>query len=136
VTVQHDNGHDHKYETTDASLAKVLGTGFALLGVMVVGMSFAWGVYEIFRTRTPAADAAAETFVVPDTAAALPPAPNLEADPGASLAALRAREDAVLTTYGWTDSARGIARVPVGRAMELYLERQRLERQLPDRKGQ
>lgn len=128
MTAHHDNGHDHKYETTDANLAKVMGTALALLGVMVVGMSFAWGVYEIFRTTTPAPGTDAQTFVIPDTAG-LPPAPNLEADPRLSLAELRAKEDAVLGSYGWTDSARGIARVPVDRAMELYLENQRMERQ-------
>jgi hypothetical protein len=126
VSTLDDKGHDHKYETTDAHLTKVMGTTFALLGVMVVGMSFAWGVYEIFRTQTPAPEMGAETFVVPDTTA-LPPAPNLEADPASSLLALRSREDSVLETYGWTDSARGLARVPVERAMELYLERQWLE---------
>lgn len=120
MTAHHDNGNGHKYETTDANLAKVMGTTFALLGVIVVGMSFAWGVYEIFRTKTQAPDRGAQTFVVPDTTG-LPPAPNLEADPGSSLAVLRAKEDSILGTYGWTDSARGLARVPVARAMELYL---------------
>lgn len=123
MSTRDDKGQEHRYETTDAHLAKVMGTTFALLGVMVVGMAFAWGVYEIFRTQTPAPEMGAETFVVPDTAA-LPPAPNLEADPSSSLGLLRAREDAVLNTYGWTDSARGLARVPVERAMELYLEKQ------------
>jgi hypothetical protein len=123
VSTRDEKGHDHKYETSDAHLTKVMGTTFALLGVMVVGMAFAWGVYEIFRTQTPAPEMGAETFVVPDTVN-LPPAPNLEAEPTSGLAALRAREDAILNTYGWTDSARGLARVPVGRAMELYLGKQ------------
>jgi hypothetical protein len=124
VSTRDDKGVDHKYEASDAHLSKVMGTTFALLGVMVVGLAFAWGVYEIFRTQTARPEMGAETFVVPDTAD-LPPAPNLEADPTSGLAALRAREDAILDTYGWTDSARGLARVPVARAMELYLERQR-----------
>jgi hypothetical protein len=123
VSTRDEKGHDHKYETSDAHLTKVMGTTFALLGVMVVGMAFAWGVYEIFRTQTPAPEMGAETFVVPDTVN-LPPAPHLEAEPTSGLAALRAREDAILNTYGWTDSARGLARVPVGRAMELYLGKQ------------
>ena len=123
MSTRDDKGVDHKYETSDAHLTKVMGTTFALLGVMVVGLAFAWGVYEIFRTQTVRPEMGAETFVVPDTAG-LPPEPNLEANPTSGLAALRAREDALLTTYGWADSARGIARVPVARAMELYLERQ------------
>ena len=123
MSTRDDSGHEHKYETSDAHLAKVMGTTFALLGVMVVGMAFAWGVYEIFRTQTPEPEYGAETFVAPDTAK-LPPGPNLEADPSSSLAVLRAGEDTILNGYGWTDSARNLARVPVARAMELYLEKQ------------
>jgi len=88
-----------------------------------VGLAFAWGVYELFTTQVVNQASRTETFTVPDTAGA-PPAPNLEADPAASLAELRAGEDSVLNSYGWTDSARGLARVPVARAMELYLEQE------------
>lgn len=109
-----------KYETRDADFPRVMATAFSLVGVMVVGMVFAWAVYEIVRSQDAAPGGPAETFAVPDTLAQ-PPGPNLEADPSASLARLRAAEEKLLTGYGWTDSARGIARVPVARAMELYI---------------
>ncbi len=117
--------HDHrkegrKYETRDADFRRVMATAVSLIGVMVVGMVFAWAVYEIVRSQDAAPASRAETFAVPDTLVQ-PPGPNLEADPSVSLSRLRAAEDAVLTTYGWTDSARGIARIPVARAMELYI---------------
>ncbi len=38
------------------------------------------------------------------------------------MAALRAEEHRLLTTWGWTDEANGLARVPIGRAMELLVE--------------
>jgi hypothetical protein len=52
-----------------------------------------------------------------------PPAPRLQLDPAADLAALRAREDARLTTYGWSDREQAIARIPIARAMALTAER-------------
>ena len=36
---------------------------------------------------------------------------------------MRAREDAVLTTYGWVDRNTGVARIPIERAMDLLVER-------------
>ena len=33
----------------------------------------------------------------------------------------RAREAEVLTAFGWTDRARGIARIPIERAIDLYV---------------
>ena len=124
MTAHDEHGPNGKYETRDAHLPSVMGTAFAFVGLMVVGMAFAWGVYEIFITETSDPGVHAPTFVVPDSAA-LPPGPNLEPDPSANLAALRSHEDQILNNYAWTDSARGIARVPVARAMELYLERNR-----------
>ena len=112
-----------KYETRDAHFSGVMATAFLLIGVMVVGLAFSWAVYELFRSRPAGPEAVAETFLMPDTAH-LPPGPNLEADPSGSLAMLRAREDSILGSYGWTDSAGGIVRVPVTRAMGLYLERE------------
>jgi hypothetical protein len=52
-----------------------------------------------------------------------PPEPRLEPYPLAPRQVLRAQEDEVLTGYGWVDKDRGIARIPIDRAMELLVER-------------
>jgi hypothetical protein len=112
---------ERKYEERDASFRGVMTTGVALLGLMVVGLLVAWGAYVLFTSREDAPPARTETFIMPDSSTR-PPGPNLEPDPHESLLSLRAREDSILNSYGWTDSAKGIARVPIGRAKELYLE--------------
>ena len=48
-----------------------------------------------------------------------PPAPLLQTDPLEDIAKLRALEEEALTTYGWVDRERGIARIPISRALEL-----------------
>lgn len=50
-----------------------------------------------------------------------PPEPRLQSSPEADLAAMRAEEQQVFTSYGWSDQARHIARIPVERAMERIL---------------
>jgi hypothetical protein len=52
-----------------------------------------------------------------------PPAPRLEENPAASLAAFRAEEAKTLEGYGWVDKGAGVVRIPVSRAMALLLER-------------
>ncbi|HQR68634.1 MAG TPA: hypothetical protein PLB02_14685 [Thermoanaerobaculia bacterium] len=53
----------------------------------------------------------------------LPPEPRLEGPPGPQLQALRRREDAVLSTWGWVDKSKTIAEVPVDRAIEIAAEK-------------
>lgn len=52
----------------------------------------------------------------------LPPAPRLQADPPQEIRQLHEWEERVLSSYGWVNRARGVARIPVERAMELVLE--------------
>jgi len=113
-----------KYEERDASFPRVMTTAASLLGVMVLGLLLAWGVYIVFMSRVDAPAGRTETFVRPDPGKA-PPGPNLEPDPHESLVTLRAREDSLLNSFGWTDSARGIARVSIERAKALYLEQEK-----------
>jgi hypothetical protein len=60
---------------------------------------------------------------IPATSAEEFPAPRLEVKPGASVAALRAAEDADLNSYGWIDRNARTVRIPINRATQLILER-------------
>jgi hypothetical protein len=53
----------------------------------------------------------------------LPPEPRLQTNPRQDLRDLRSAEDTVLTGYGWVDKNAGIARIPIGEAMKLTVER-------------
>lgn len=57
-------------------------------------------------------------------AAAIPPAPRLQAHPPSDLAQLRQQEEASLAGYAWTDATHSTARIPIERAMALYVEKQ------------
>ena len=49
----------------------------------------------------------------------IPAQPRLQDDPAADLAAERRREEGMLQGYAWVDRQRGVARIPVQRAMEI-----------------
>jgi hypothetical protein len=53
--------------------------------------------------------------------AVLPPAPRLQPHPDQDLAALREEKAALLDGYAWTDKSHRFARIPIGRAMQVYV---------------
>jgi hypothetical protein len=93
-----------------------------VLGLIVVCMALMWGLSRFLKKEI-----ADRQQPAPPLAGArenpLPPAPRLETAPAKELAALREREAAVLSTYAWVDKAKGIAEVPVDRAIEIAAEK-------------
>ncbi len=55
--------------------------------------------------------------------------PALQAHPASDLAAYRAEKERVLESYGWVDREHGIVRIPIERAMALYVQ----QRQQPEK---
>ena len=110
------------HETSDVSIRGIVwfGLGLAVATVLVtVGM---WALFRVLQRREGRVDTPVSAMV----AASLrrtPPEPRLEANPLEPRRRMRAREDAVLTTYGWVDRGTGVARIPIGRAMELLVEK-------------
>jgi hypothetical protein len=50
-----------------------------------------------------------------------PPAPHLQGNPALELARLKQQELRQLTSYGWLERERGIAHIPIERAMDILL---------------
>lgn len=88
-----------------------------LAGLASMGWLFGFLRKQIASTQPPAPPLAGARET------RLPPEPRLEGPPGPALQALRAKEDAVLATWGWADPAKSAAVVPVDRAIEIAAER-------------
>jgi hypothetical protein len=109
-------------ETQDVSIPAILKFGIGLAGVTALVSVAMWGLFRVFASREDKRDQP----VPPMVAASLqrtPREPRLEPNPLAPRLAARARENAVLSSYGWVDRGARIARIPIGRAMELLVER-------------
>lgn len=109
------------HEDRDASIHPIVLTGGALaLSLIIVGL-IVYGVFRYLATHQPqpgAPNPMAET-----SQQQIPPEPRVEEHPQLELQELRAREDRILSTYGWMDKQKGIVRIPIDRAMELELQR-------------
>lgn len=92
-------------EPRDASIA-----AFALLGGIVAGSVLIVIVGLLLAFPSARDDQ-------PKAPASAPPAPRLQVRPADDLATYRAAMQARLSSYGWSDRAAGLARVPIEEAM-------------------
>jgi hypothetical protein len=53
--------------------------------------------------------------------AAIPPPPRLQPNPAVDIESLREEKEALLSTWQWTDRTQTFARIPIERAMALYV---------------
>jgi hypothetical protein len=111
------------YEKTDAQAGPTYRGGLIILGVMFLTAIVVVPLYRFFGRTEVREQKPAASLVKPDAVA--PPAvyPRLVASEPAALAVFRAQEDELLTTYGWVEKDKGIARMPVAEAMKLVAER-------------
>ena len=121
----HSREHDNPevvHEESDVNVAAILryGAGLLLVGVIVfVFLAWLLGVYERQYAR-------AQTQVYPMAAGQqdrLPPEPRLQNDPQQELRDLRAKQEQLLTGYGWVNKEAGVARIPIDEAMRMVVER-------------
>ncbi|MGE5345833.1 MAG: hypothetical protein ACM3JH_07755 [Acidithiobacillales bacterium] len=106
----------------EVSVRAVVGFAIFLFLLIAFALGLMWVVSRVAKKEI-----ASRQAPPPPLAGArenpLPPAPRLEISPPKDLAALRDREDAVMKTYAWVDRAKGIAEVPVDRAIEIAIEK-------------
>lgn len=100
-------------ETRDVSARNVLYA----LSIVFALIALAGGVAAALLgpRRTPQA---APTLEAAETK---PPRPRLQLDPVGDRRALEATARAKLQTYAWVDESRGLARIPIDRAMSLLV---------------
>ncbi len=110
-------GHERK----DVDVPALFTVAFLLLLSCIAIFIVVTLMMRYFKVHEPAVTAGRAN--IPLTRAREFPQPRLLVTPGASLAELRAAEEADLNSYGWVDRKAGIARIPIDRAMQLLLER-------------
>lgn len=123
MNVQSPADHpDVHHETSDANVRAVFGFGVGLIVAGVMIHLAVWVLFMFFSARE-ARRSAPEFPMAAGQENRLPPEPRLQTHPRQDLRELRAEEDAILNSYGWVDRSAGIVRIPIGKAMELTVER-------------
>ena len=111
-----------EHETSDVNLRAILAFGGGLIVACVFINFLVWLLFTYFSARESRQVPAVYPLATRQENR-LPPEPRLQTQPREDLRELRAREDEILTSYGWLDKNAGVVRIPIDRAMELQLER-------------
>lgn len=111
--------HDH--ERKDVDVIALFTIVLILLLSCVVIFFLVTGMMHYFKLHEPSKTAGQAN--IPMARSAEFPAPRLEVRPGATLAELRAAEDADLNSYGSINRDAGTVHIPIDRAMQLIVER-------------
>jgi hypothetical protein len=118
-----------RHEESDVNVRGVLGFAAGLLVTAVLIQFMVWLLFVYFSGRE-AARVVPEYPLAAGEQTRVPPEPRLQTNPREDLRALRAREDAVLNSYGWVDRTAGVVRIPIDEAIKLTVQRG-----LPVRRG-
>src|SRR5882762_9281488 len=120
-TKHQDDGPVEIYDR-EIDLKRILGFTGGLVAVTLVVLAVMWWMSTSFKQQEEANDRApsplAEARLDP-----IPPGPRLQPSPPRDMDELRAKDQEALNTYGWVDPSRGVARIPVERAIEIAAEK-------------
>jgi hypothetical protein len=113
---------DVAYEKRDVNPRAILWVGVAILVSAVIIHFAVWGLFDQFN-RSEARKGKPPVSLVNTKRQPPSQRPRLQTDAPADLQQLRNREETALESYGWVDRERGVAHIPVERAMELLVAR-------------
>lgn len=109
------------YETTDAHVRPLVGIAIFLvvfLPAVFVGTIVLFKVMDYYQPLFSDSFSDAKTHPLADTRT-VSTGPVVQVDPPVQKAELQKIEKSVLTTYDWVDQEKGIARIPIKRAIEI-----------------
>jgi hypothetical protein len=118
----HTNAAAGGHETRDVSVRPIVLAGVGLLVVLLATSAGAWWLLAHYQARE-ARESPPASPLAGEYGRTEPPVPRLQTDPLADLRALRAEEDARLTSYGWVDRDNDLVHIPIERAVDLLAER-------------
>ena len=110
-----------QHEKTDMNPKYALYFAGALVIALITIHFGLWLMFYEFEQQQARRDTERSLVKVEPTR----PEPPLQINPQGDLEKLLRAENETLTTYQWIDRDKGTARIPVDRAMQLFIERQK-----------
>jgi hypothetical protein len=119
---EHESGSRAAYDA-ELDLRSIVGFSVGVIVVTMLAAAIMWWMSSSFKRQEEAKDRAPSPLAEARVDA-IPPGPRLQPAPPRDMDELRARDHDTLSSYGWVDPARGIARIPVDRAITILAEKE------------
>jgi hypothetical protein len=107
------------YERTDADAGGTYKAGLAMLAAMVLTALALVPMYRLLAKRESQAQPPPAGAVKTEMSEPVQSFPKLVTSEPQALAEFRANEQALLTSYGWVEKDKGLARIPIEHAMRI-----------------
>ena len=107
------------YEPTDADAGRTYGAGLAILAAMILTALGLVPVFKMLGNRESAAQPPPAAVVKTEMSEPVLSFPKLVTSEPQALAEFRGQEDGLLTSYGWVEKDKGLARIPIEHAMRI-----------------
>jgi hypothetical protein len=118
--MRHESGG---FEKTDAKAGASFRAGLYILGMMFVTALLVVPFYRLLARVETAAQPPAAEVVKSEMSEPTVSFPKLVSSEPRVLAEFRAQEEALLTSYGWVEKDKGIARIPIDEAIRIVAAR-------------
>jgi hypothetical protein len=119
---QDGRSEELKHQGTDVKFSAII-TAAAIFVVIAAFIHIGvWLLYRYVREEDRARDVR-RTFL--ETKAPVPPEPRLQVDPSEEFQKYLQQEKEILNSYAWTSRADGKVRIPIDRAMDLVVEKEK-----------
>lgn len=107
------------YERTDADAGGTYKAGLAMLAAMVLTALAVVPMFRLLSKRESQAQPPPAGAVKTEMSEPVQSFPKLVTSEPQALAEFRASEEALLTSYGWVEKDKGLARIPIEHAMRI-----------------
>ena len=111
-----------KHQGTDVQFPPIIKAAAIFIVVAAFIHAGVWLLYRHLREQDRARDVS-RTLV--ETKPPVPPEPRLQIDPAMDFQEYLRQQHEILNSYAWTARAEGKVRIPIERAMELVVEREK-----------
>ena len=110
------------YERTDAHAGATYRAGFAILAAMFLTALALVPMYRLLARLENKAQPPPPEVVKTEMSEPVLSFPKLVTSEPSVLAEFRAQEETLLTSYGWVEKDKGLARIPIDEAMRIVAE--------------
>jgi hypothetical protein len=110
---------DERSNVNLSALVRVLGAFVVLAAFLYAGV---WGLYQHFRTQDESRNVRRSLV---EAGPPVPPEPRLQINPQEEFQKYLRKQKEILNSYGWVSREAGVVRIPIDRAMELVVEREK-----------